>query len=91
MNVQEFISSGKRCGELAERVPLDVTEWDVEIDELGILDRLGDGKVSIADDLREVGVVAGVSTEDQAQAGILIRVHRRATCADANSHVPFVW
>ena len=56
------------------------------MDELGVLRRRGDRDIPLADDLREVGVVARVGTEGQPQAGILVGVHRRPTNANTDPH-----
>ena len=90
VNVQELIPSRKRCGELPERIALDIAQRDIEVNELGVVGGCRHRDVALTDDLREVGVVAGVSTENQTQARILVRVHRRATGSNANAHDPFV-
>ena len=74
-NVQVLIAAGKRCGEVPERIPRDISQWDVEVNELGVVHRRRHRYVTLADHLREIRVVAGVGTEDQAQAGVLIGVH----------------
>ena len=90
LNVQEFIAPWKRCRELAERVALNIAQRDIESDELRVVSRCRDRDVALADDLREVGVVAGVGTEYQTQARILVRVHVRTPGANANAHDAFV-
>ena len=84
--MQEFIPPWKCGGEFPERVALDVPQRDMEVDELRLVSRCRDRDVTLADDLREIGVVAGVGAEKQPQAGVLVGVHRRATDADAHAH-----
>ena len=57
---------------------------------LGVVARCGHRNIMITDNLREVGVVAGMGTENQTQTGILVRVHVRAGNSQANSHNPFI-
>ena len=63
--VQELIPSWKRCGQFPERVTLDVTQRNIEVDELRVVCRCRDRDVTLTDHLGEIGVVAGVGTENQ--------------------------
>ena len=89
-NGEEFIPPRKCCCQFPEGVSLDVTQGDMEIDKLWVVRRCGNGDVLLTDHLREIGVVAGMGTENQTQASVFIGLHRRSPGPDANTHDPFI-
>ena len=89
-NGEEFIPPRECCFQFSEGVSLYVTQWYMEIDKLWVVRRCGNGDVMLTDHLREIGVVAGMGTENQTQAGVFIGLHRRSPGPDANTHDPFI-
>ena len=89
-NRQELIPSWKFRGEFPERVTLDISQGDMEVNPLWFIRRRGNGKILLADHLGEIRVITGMRTEDQSQPGMLIRIHVAAPGTNANTHDPLV-
>ena len=89
-DVQELVPARECGGQFPKRIALNIGQRNMEIDVFRLFQRCRHRNIPLTDDLLEVGVVAGVGAQQQAQAGVLVGVHRGAPCADADTHHPLV-
>ena len=84
--MKELIASGEVCREFSKGIPLYLTEWNIEMNVLGVTRTCVDWNILMTDHFCEICVVAGMGAENKADARVLGGVHCRAAHADADAH-----